>query len=294
MVSVNKVLALPFLLLLPATGQQQQDFVWKDSGSGGVQLLERGNPVLTYNDGQQLKAGASEDRRRCCYIFPLYTPAGVSVLDDFPQNHPHHRGLFWAWPVVETTGKTYDLWMNMTVKQQSGKKLLTQASAASTSLDTNSVWQVEGRDIVQQSLRLTVFPSANSAREFLVELTLEALGGPVTLRGSREEGKSYGGFSARFAPRTTTILRADGQTLTKDEDLTPRAWAELEGVYSGKRATLRITPDPGNPRAPYQWCLRGYGFVGASFPGRTDTQDGYTIEPGKPLTLKFRVRVSDQ
>ena len=89
------------------------------------------------------------------------------------------------------------------------------------------------------------------------------------------------------------MLRADGETLTKDEDRTPRRWAELEGVYGGKRAVLRITPDPKDLGAPYQWCLRAYGFVGASFPGRSAAVDGYTLEAGKPLTLKFRVQVRD-
>jgi hypothetical protein len=45
--------------------------------------------------------------------------------------------------------------------------------------------------------------------------------------------------------------------------------------------------------APFQWCLRSYGFIGASFSGRTDKVDSYTLEPGKPLTLGFRVRLSD-
>jgi hypothetical protein len=33
--------------------------------------------------------------------------------------------------------------------------------------------------------------------------------------------------------------------------------------------------------------------VGASFPGRTAAVDGYTLEKGKPLTLRFRVEVRD-
>ena len=114
-----------------------------------------------------------------------------------------------------------------------------------------------------------------------------------TNSSSAESGKSYGGLSARFAPREGTILRADGEILIKDEDLNPRRWAELEAVYSGKRALLRITPDEKNPGFPHQWCLRAYGFIGASFPGRTPAVDSFTLEPGKPLTLKFRVRVSD-
>lgn len=275
------------LLALPAFGQGA--LAWKDLGDGRMELSEGGKPALVYNYGPQWKEGAPDDRRRCCYLFPVYTPAGVSMLDDFPQDHWHHRGLFWAWPVVETGGKTYDLWMHFTAKHhpsnfhvESGGKLRAE-----------NLWKADGKDIVKESLRLTVLPAKGNTREMDVELTWEALGAPVTLRGSEEAGKSYGGLSARFAPREGTVVRADGEVLTKDEDRTPRKWAELEAVYGGKRAAFRITPDPKNPHEPNQWCLRAYGFVGASFPGRTETVEGYTLEKGKPLTLKYRVQVRD-
>jgi hypothetical protein len=40
--------------------------------------------------------------------------------------------------------------------------------------------------------------------------------------------------------------------------------------------------------------LRAYGFAGASFPGRTAAVDRYTLDPGKPLILRFRVQVRDE
>jgi hypothetical protein len=211
------------------------------------------------------------------------------MLDDFPKDHWHHRGLFWSWPVVEVGGKKYDNWMTITAKDRSEKAPVTSGGT----LRAENFWVADGKDIVKEELRLAVLPARGDSREMEVELTWEALGAPVTLRGSAEAGKSYGGLSARFAAREDTTLRADGDVLTKDEDLTPRKWAELEGVYGGKRAVLRITPDAKDLGVPYQWCLRGYGFVGASFPGRTATVDGYTLEAGKPLTLKFRVQVRD-
>jgi hypothetical protein len=281
-------LAVAFLMLLPVTSQPV--FVWKDVGDGRLALTEHGNPVLVYNYGPQLKEGAPENRRRCCYIYPLYTPAGVSMLDDFPKDHWHHRGLFWAWPVVETQGNVYDEWMNMTVKDHTTKPPVTKGGR----LQVENTWQLDGHDIVREGVVLTALPSNGDARELTLELTLEALANPVTLKGSREAGKSYGGFSARFAPRADTILRADDETLSKDEDLTPRHWAELEGTYGGKKAVLRITPDASDPGAPYQWCLRKYGFVGASFPGRTSTEDGFTLQPKKPLKLTFQVRIVDK
>lgn len=291
MYRTNRLLWLALAVALPLAGEEQ--FAWKDLNDGRLELRENGRPALVYNYGSQLKPGAPDNRRRCCYIFPVYTPAGVSPLDDFPSDHWHHRGLFWAWPIVEVNGKQYDLWMRFTAKHRSEKTPAVSSRDGQARLEAENLWEADGKDIVRETLRLTVLPAERKSREMDVMLTWEAIHDPVTVQGSPEQGKSYGGFSARFAPREGTILRADGEVLVKDEDRTPRKWAELEGVYGGKRAVLRITPDEENPEAPYQWCLRSYGFVGASFPGRTDQVQAYTLRPGKPLTLKFRVRVSD-
>jgi len=271
-------------LLLLAAPVFGQGFAWKDTGGGRMELREGGKVALVYNYGPQLKAGAPEEKRRCCYIFPVYTPGGVSMLDDFPQDNWHHRGLFWSWPVVETEGKKYDIWMMFTAKHRTAEPV----SVSGGTLRASNIWDAGGKEIVKEDLRLTVLPAAGNTREMDVELTWEALGAPVTLRGSAEAGKSCGGLSTRFAARDGTVLRADGAAIAKDEDLVPHKWAELEGVFGGKRVALRITA----PTA-MQWCLRNYGFVGASFPGRTATVDGYTLGRGKPLTLKFRVAVSD-
>jgi hypothetical protein len=50
---------------LPALARSP--FAWKDIGDGRMELREQGNAALVYNYGPQLKAGAPEDRRRCCY-----------------------------------------------------------------------------------------------------------------------------------------------------------------------------------------------------------------------------------
>jgi hypothetical protein len=286
----TNLLVVMAALTLPAVAQGQ--FAWKDAGDGHLELQEGGKTALVYNYGPQLKQGAPESKRRCCYFFPVYTPAGVSLLDDFPQDHWHHRGLFWSWPIVETGGKRYDIWMDFTAKHRTVKKS-SNASAGEAVMTAENVWEAGGADIVRETVRMKALPVHGNTRDLDLELTWEAISAPVTLQGSAEAGKSYGGLSARFAPREGTVVRADGQTITRDEDRNPRKWAELEAVYGGKRAVLRITPDEKNPGAPHQWCLRNYGFVGASFPGRTETVDRFTLEPGKPLTLRFRVSVSD-
>jgi hypothetical protein len=145
-------------------------------------LRENGAPVLVYNHGPQLKPGAPENRRRCCYVFPVYTPAGVSLLDDFPKDHYHHRGLFWSWPIVETGGARYDIWMDFTAEHRSAKAPLLLGNSQSARLEALNYWEAGGKYIVRENVRLVVLPAQGTSREWDVELTWEALGAPVTLK----------------------------------------------------------------------------------------------------------------
>lgn len=260
---------------------------------GRIELKENGRTALIYNYGPQLKEGAPEDRRACCYIFPVYTPAGVSMLDDFPKDHYHHHGVFWAWPVVETPSGKYDLWMYRGIQHRFEKWVAQDVKPGRAVLRASNGWYAGERRIMHELVELQLLPAEGKSRSFHVKLKLEATSEPVTLRGSQETGKSYGGFSARFAPREATVMNSAEGPVPKDEDRVNHKWAELTASYQGKKATLRITPNPLNPGAPYQWCLRNYGFVGASFPGRTETSNGFTIQPGKPLELMFTVTVTD-
>jgi hypothetical protein len=79
------------ILLLAATV-----FSWQDLGNGSFQLTENGRPVMMYQAGIRIGGGTPDEKRRCCYVHPVYAPNGAVVTDDFPKDHWHHRGIFWA------------------------------------------------------------------------------------------------------------------------------------------------------------------------------------------------------
>jgi hypothetical protein len=284
-----------FLLVFPALLAAQSPFAWTEAGNGRHQLTENGKPVLTYNAGIQTHPAAPADRARCCYIFPAFTPAGVNPLDDFPADHWHHRGLHWAWSFIEINGQRHDNWMFRSLRHKTDSPVQTATAPENATLRVTNLWiDNAGKAFVRENVAITVHPTAGKARELDFTLTMEALDVPVILRGDPVKGKSYGGFNARFAPRTETLIRTNQGVLEKkNDDLTHYEWAEFEAVYQGKRAALRISADPANTHFPHQWVLRDYGYIGASFPGRTATIDGYTLEKGKPVTLRFRVRLAD-
>ncbi len=173
---------------------------WKDLGDGRLALLENGKQAFVYNYGPQLSNNAPEDRRRCCYIYPVATPSGVVTVDDFPKDHYHHHGVFWGWPDVETGGKRYDFWMYRAGARQKFEKFLGRGVSSSEAwVKIQNAWHTPDRRIVEEIVSIRVFPAKGNSREFEVVLTLTAQDQPVTLRGSQDKGKSYGGFSARFA-----------------------------------------------------------------------------------------------
>jgi len=263
-------------------------FAFRETGTGSVELLEKGKPVYVYNYGMQLKEGVPESMRRCCYLSPVYTPDGVVVTDDFPKDHFHHRGIFWSWPVVKVGGNTYDAWAVKSASDRFVRWLVRDENAGGKArLKVENGWFVGDKKIIRETVEILTRKANQGRRELDITLTFEALDEPVAIAG-QQNGKGYGGFSIRFAPRESTVVRTEAGSEAKATDLVPHPWAELEGTYAGNRAVTRVDIGQSNPAYPDGWCLRHYGFLGVNFPGL----EPFTIEPGKPLVLKYRVTVS--
>ena len=87
-----------FLLACVAVGSgslhaQQSGLRSQDDGKV-VEISEDGVPVLVY----QLQENSLDgDWPRAGYVHPLYDLDGKIFTEDFPEDHRHHRGVFWAW-----------------------------------------------------------------------------------------------------------------------------------------------------------------------------------------------------
>jgi hypothetical protein len=291
---VAKLLLIVSLACLLRAGEPLS---WTQSGTPAAydELREGNRPVLRYNYATLLAPGAPANLARCCYVYPLWTPGGVSLLGDFPADHPHHRGIFWAWPYVETAGQVFDGWSIQGLKvANTGHHTEIAASGQLASLDVDNVWVGGGKRIATLHESYVIHASNGHGRKMEVALTLTALEAPITLKGSHEAPKSYGGLNVRFAPREQTMIRTEAGVSDGDQDLNPHQWAELEALYKGHRAALRIDNDPSNPGGTPQWTLRHYGFLGAAYPGKTPARESVTLTPGQPLTLHYNIGVSDR
>ena len=62
--------------------------------------------------------GSTPYYRRSGQIHPLYTPTGRVVSDDFPPDHAHQHGVFFAWVNTTFEGRHLDFWNQ---KEQTGR-----------------------------------------------------------------------------------------------------------------------------------------------------------------------------
>jgi hypothetical protein len=269
----------------------QSPFSMREIGSTGLELSENGKPVFVYNYGMMLAPSFPETMRRSSYLHPVFAPDGTLLTDDFNPNHPHHRGISWMWPEVTVDGKKGDIWTVKGFQQRFVQWKARELGPASARLAVENGWFDGDRRFVKEEVEIITHSAADNQRVLEFVLRFEAIDRPVQVVGTPDGKKGFGGFCFRFAPRdggtAGTVIRTDRGETKKDEVLAPHTWAEVSGVFQGKAEGGRVEDDPANPGYPKNgWLTRhGFGFLNVSYPGLTPI----TLEPGKPLVLKYRV-----
>jgi hypothetical protein len=249
-------------------------------------LFEGGRPVFVYNHGTiEPPAGVPADRARSTYVHPLYGLDGEVLTDDFPKDHYHHRGLFWAWPHVRIEDQHYDLWMLKGIEQRFVRWLAREADANGATLGVENGWFVGDRKVVQERAWFRAAPSSNGERILDIELIWAPLTEPLTLEGA--EGKSYGGLTLRFAPRTNTVITTPLGQGKEDLSITRLPWADLSARFAGNEqasgAAIFVAPD--HPDFPPEWLTRHYGVLCLGWPG----VKAKTFQPGETIRCLYRV-----
>lgn len=248
-------------------------------------LWEGDQPVLVYNHGVVNRDGVPADRARSTYIHPLYGLDGEVLTDDFPADHTHHRGLFWAWPHVKIGEAHHDLWMLRGVRQNFERWLARETGPDTALLGVENGWYVGAKRVLREQAWFRIHRATPRERAVDVEFRWEPTEQPVTLAGA--EGKSYGGLTLRFAPRTQTVITTPLGQGSDDLAMTRLPWADLSARFAGRDTPsgAAIFISPGHPDHPPMWLTRHYGVLCVGWPG----VEPETFEPGEPIRCGYRV-----
>ena len=270
---------------LPAGQAGESPFRFAEQSKTSLALWEGDKPVFVYNHGVMSKEGVPADRNRSTYVHPLYGLDGEVLTDDFPKDHYHHRGLFWAWPHVKVGNQPYDLWMLKGIEQRFERWTARQTTATNAILGVENGWYVAGKKVMREQVWLYTSPATAGGRDIDVELIWKVGDEPITLQGA--EGKSYGGLTLRFAPGTNVVITTPLGNTSRDLPITRLAWADLSEHLAGRTgasgAAIFISPE--HPGYPPEWLTRHYGVLCVGWPG----VNGKTFTPGETIRCRYRV-----
>jgi hypothetical protein len=206
------------------------------------------------------------------------------LTDDFPVDHYHHHGLFWGWPHVSVGGREYDLWKMVGIRFEFKRWLGKEADAKGARLGVENAWMIRDKRVMKEELWFDVSPAMSDTRTIDVTLSWTPLE-DITLVGA--EGKSYGGVTLRFAPRTGTTITTPSGVAKQDLLMTKMPWADLTAQFQGatKPSGAAVFVDPSHPNFPPQWMTRDYGVLAVGWPGI----ESVTLPAGKTVTCRYRV-----
>jgi len=265
-----------------------QTFTFKDVSAASLGLFQGDKPVMTYNHGPitDPKVPEKDPRRtRACYVHPVWGLNGEVLSGDFPRDHYHHHGIFWAWPHVGIDGQEYDLWTYGNIRPQLVKWIQRETGPLAAVLAVENGWFVGDRKVMIERVWMRSFPAADGGRSLDFEMTWIPIDRPITLRGA--EGKSYGGINLRYAPRKDTVITVPKGPAKEDLPDTPLQWADITARFPDAPGPsgAAVFIDPGHPNYPPTWLTRHYGILCVGWPGVKPQ----TFEPGKPIRLNYRI-----
>lgn len=263
-------------------------------------FIESKDSILNYQIAEKSLNGTY---KRSNYIHPLYTLDGQILTEDFPEDHPHHRGIFWAWHQLYIGEKrmgdgweidhfSWDVNSVKELKQLDNSKAI-QAEVfwkSSQWLDANG----NEKPVVKEMTTIKVYPKEKNYRLIDIEISILALEEAMRIGGS-EDTKGYGGFSPRIKlPNDVVFTSSEGQVTPTNLPVKAGSWMDISGALGkdGKQAGLTILCHPNNPEPSNQWILRAKRSMQNTvypYPGAKPVPLSKTV----PTTLRYRIIIHE-
>ncbi|SHM90905.1 Methane oxygenase PmoA [Cyclobacterium lianum] len=281
--SVRKACCACCLFFFLYTGSNAQTLTFEQQSDGWL-LLDEGEPRYFYQTATKSLDGKYP---RANYIHPLYDVDGEVITEDFPEDHPHHRGVFWTWHQLWVKDqRAADPWIceNITWEVKNVKTGIHPNGAAR--LEARIIWKGTGaikKNILEETLIVTYQRISSRAYKLAFDISLRPLLQEVRLGGS-EDPKGYGGFSPRIK------LSSNPGFFDENGPLVPAELAINAGPWVN--VTMEKATDPGvvimgepDQLPSYQgWILRSENSMqNMAFPGR----EPILLSRKNPL-LRFR------
>jgi hypothetical protein len=278
----------------PAPGDSTCRITWN---------TDQADRIVFQIDGREAFVLARGPQREVPYFFPVRSPSGKVLTEEFPKTYPHHRS-FWFADTVQPEGKRkvsfYGAFYTRLdpkdpksafrdhirlVEFQPGK---CQGSQAEVSMKL--LWEMDQTVPVLDETR-TMQIKALGDGEYFLDLTfiVTANYGNVAFIS---DAVHYAWPFVRISPEFSVqsggkMVNSEGGVNQAGTNDKPAHWIDYSNTVDGATEGLAIFSHPDNPY-PHKWLTRDYGTFG---PRRIDAQSGKPFTLAKGESLKQRVGI---
>jgi hypothetical protein len=265
-----------------------------DETAGRAILTDGSESVLVYHyktvpvpapSTEAFGAEAKYAVPRSNYIHPLHGMDGAPLTSDWNKDHPHHRGIYWAWPEVVYKGETGDLHALQRVWARPTGRINTSTGDGWAEIRAEYQWMWEDEiAIVRETAGIRAWQAGPHGRWIDLTLRFEALEDGITI--ARRLTQHYGGLNMRLAKISGMKLSHFADPV----DASPRiAWQTASGTWpeSIQPSSVTVFEKASNPGYPGDYVqFPDISWFQPTFPpaGRR-----HALNKAQPLTLRYRI-----
>lgn len=274
-------------IVLASTPVFSQRFTTVESREG-IEISEKGKKVLFY---QKFPKSLNGKYERAGYVHPLYSLNGKILTDAFPDDHPYHHGIFWAWhQIVLNNKKIAEGWTCENISWQPVRTDVHKSRKRLT-LYSEMLWKSTLEkapiDIIREKTKISAYKSASQYRIIDFDIQLFALVDSLKIGGSEDE-KGYGGFCLRLKlPDDISFVSQNKTIIPQETAVIAGPWMNIIGSFEGssfpKTGVIIFCNSTDSEEQP--WILRKVtSMQNVPYPGRVPvalSKDG--------LKLNYRV-----
>jgi hypothetical protein len=223
---------------------------------------------------------------RCNYFHPVYDLNGVCITEDFPSDHLHQRGIYWAWLQIIIDGEQIaDGWHLQNFVQEIDEVEFKNTMNGNGVFSYTSYWKNPEKPndpFMQEQTQVNIYPQQINYRRIDFTIQLRALEHNLQLGGANNE-KGYGGFSVRLKTDDNTVFTDIDNKQIIPTELAIASDRIMDISNKENKSGVTIIAWEQNP-GETKWILRQQmSAQNAAWPGREPVE----ISVSQPTVLKY-------
>jgi hypothetical protein len=270
------------------------------SKASSISISQENDMTITVKSGKrELLEYRCQESPNKPYVRKLFTPAGIQILRDSPDDHKHHHALMFA---LKADG--VDFWgeqPNAGIEKSMAVEPMSATMGGDCEGRAQFTQQLDWIDpqaekpLLQELRHIETYTSPELKATLLSwHTTLEPAKGKETVTLG---GDHYFGLGIRFITSMdqegefANSENKEGETVRGSEKLIPAKWCAYRSMADGKPVTVAMFDSPKNPRHPNKFfTMRPFAYLAATL---NLWKEPLTLKAGESLNLTYGVAVWD-